>query len=128
MFRSTAILICTFSTIIFLSGCSVFWDQLICEDPEIVYSSLYQDPPDNTVWVFQELSGGVQCDGEKEQPPDTVRLFLDNGIAVYDFYSGGPGVVCLACSCPDYVTWHYVLIAEVDVPFVAEFGYVPESM
>lgn len=124
--RPTSTFIMMGISLYFLSGCADFWDRAISDDPYVVYSKLYQEPPDKTVWVFQEFKVGKQCDGVRDEAPDTVRGFLNHGIAIFDFFADGPGKVCRACSCPDFIAWHHVLIAERDVPLAADLGFAPE--
>ena len=114
--------VCLIGMLICLSGCGAMRGG----EP-VNYSELYRIQQGGTVWVSQELTGGRQCDNVVERPPDTVRLLLDHGIAVFDFYSDGPDWNCLACDCPDYIVRHHVLIEDSAVPLVAELGYMPEE-
>lgn len=98
----------------------------IYEEPEVHYSSLYQEESINQIWIYHHFSDGKQCDTEKARPPDTVRILLDFGIAVYDFYSESYAF-CKACRCPDYAVGHYVLIAEADTSLARQLGFIPNK-
>jgi hypothetical protein len=115
-------LICNIA--LFLIGCAAIREEPIIEDTDVDYPIRYQGEAKDAVWVIQKFSGGKQCDEINERPPDSVRMLLDYGVAVYDFYSESLPV-CLSCGCPDYSVLHHVLISTVDISLADELGFMP---
>ena len=110
-----------------LVGCAPVHDVSHIDPPVDNYSVLYQAEAGEVVWVAQEFQGGNEIKFKHKERPDSVKMMLDYGIAVYNFYSINLPV-CLAIGCPHWRVRHHALIRSIDQEKAAELGFLPMEM